>query len=92
MTMGDRIVVLKDGLVQQIDTPINLYNNPQNLFVAGFIGSPAMNLIKGEIIKNGTLQFQSNDIKLSVPGEKGTAIEKSGAREVYMGVSTGKYL
>jgi len=40
MTMGDRIVVLKDGKVQQIDTPLNLYNHPENRFVAGFIGSP----------------------------------------------------
>ena len=86
MTMGDRIVVLKDGLVQQIDSPINLYNNPSNLFVAGFIGSPAMNIMKGDVVKNGALQFQSNDIKLSLPDETGKAIEKSGAREVYMGI------
>lgn len=42
MTMGDRIVVMKDGKIQQIDTPLNLYNNPANKFVAGFIGSPSM--------------------------------------------------
>lgn len=46
MTMGDRIVVMKDGWVQQIDTPLNLYNKPINKFVAGFIGSPAMNFMK----------------------------------------------
>jgi multiple sugar transport system ATP-binding protein len=45
MTMGDRVTVLKDGLLQQVDTPLNLYDHPDNLFVAGFIGSPAMNLI-----------------------------------------------
>jgi len=45
MTMGDRIVVMSDGIVQQVDTPLNLYNNPANMFVAGFIGSPAMNFI-----------------------------------------------
>ena len=44
MTMGDRIVVMKDGLVQQVDTPQNLYEQPCNLFVAGFMGSPQMNL------------------------------------------------
>src|SRR3954465_11950912 len=43
MTMGDRVAVLKDGILQQVDTPLNLYDKPQNLFVAGFIGSPAMN-------------------------------------------------
>jgi multiple sugar transport system ATP-binding protein len=44
MTMGDRVAVLKDGLLQQVDTPLNLYSRPVNLFVAGFIGSPAMNI------------------------------------------------
>ena len=46
MTMGDRVAVLKDGVLQQADTPLNLYDKPANLFVAGFIGSPAMNLLK----------------------------------------------
>ena len=45
MTMGDRVAVLKDGVLQQVDTPRNLYDNPNNVFVAGFIGSPAMNLL-----------------------------------------------
>ncbi len=49
MTMGDRIVVMKDGFVQQIDTPLNLYNQPKNLFVAGFLGSPPMNFIRGKL-------------------------------------------
>ena len=47
MTMGDRVAVLKDGLLMQCDTPLNLYDSPRNLFVAGFIGSPAMNLMEG---------------------------------------------
>jgi multiple sugar transport system ATP-binding protein len=46
MTMGDRVAVLKDGILQQVDTPLNLYDKPSNLFVAGFIGSPAMNLLR----------------------------------------------
>src|SRR5262245_7456781 len=46
MTMGDRVAVLKDGVLQQADTPLNLYDKPANLFVAGFIGSPAMNLLR----------------------------------------------
>ncbi len=49
MTLGDRIVVMKDGVIQQIDTPMNVYQNPANHFVAGFIGSPAMNFIDGTI-------------------------------------------
>jgi multiple sugar transport system ATP-binding protein len=48
MTMGDRVAVLKDGILQQADTPLNLYDKPENLFVAGFIGSPAMNLLKAQ--------------------------------------------
>ncbi|WP_110182234.1 ABC transporter ATP-binding protein [Nocardioides solisilvae] len=49
MTMGDRVAVLKDGLLQQVDTPLALYERPANLFVAGFIGSPAMNLLPAEV-------------------------------------------
>src|SRR5579884_1229741 len=51
MTMGDRIVVMKDGVVQQVDTPLNLYEKPANLFVAGFIGSPAMNFVEVKLAK-----------------------------------------
>src|SRR3954467_8137831 len=53
MTMGDRVAVLKDGLLQQVDTPRNLYDAPQNVFVAGFIGSPAMNLITADLVEGG---------------------------------------
>jgi multiple sugar transport system ATP-binding protein len=53
MTMGDRVAVLKDGILMQCDTPLNLYDKPNNLFVAGFIGSPAMNLIEGEVAPDG---------------------------------------
>lgn len=48
MTMGNRIVVMKDGIIQQIDTPFNLYNHPANRFVAAFIGSPSMNFLSEE--------------------------------------------
>ena len=53
MTMGDRIVVMKDGMIQQVDTPQNLYDYPCNIFVAGFIGSPQMNFLDGTIVKKG---------------------------------------
>ncbi len=53
MTMGDRIVVMKDGLIQQVADPIELYDNPKNLFVAGFIGSPPMNFFQGTIEQRG---------------------------------------
>jgi multiple sugar transport system ATP-binding protein len=67
MTLGTRIVVMKDGIIQQIDTPQNLYNMPNNLFVAGFIGSPQMNLIEAKVVKSGSdvsLSFGPNSIKV----------------------------
>src|SRR2546429_656869 len=59
MTLADRIVVMHDGLVEQIGAPLELYDRPRNLFVAGFIGSPAMNFLKGTIRRNGALQFEA---------------------------------
>jgi len=53
MTMGDRVAVMSAGLLQQVDSPLSLYDKPKNLFVAGFIGSPAMNLIEGEVTDGG---------------------------------------
>jgi multiple sugar transport system ATP-binding protein len=53
MTMGDRVAVMSDGVLQQVDSPLSLYDKPKNLFVAGFIGSPAMNLIEGEVTDGG---------------------------------------
>ena len=67
MTMGDRIVVMKDGLVQQVDTPLNLYNHPKNKFVAGFIGSPAMNFVGGKIVRNGGLHFDDGTFHVRIP-------------------------
>jgi multiple sugar transport system ATP-binding protein len=65
MTMADKIVVMHDGLVEQIGTPLELYDKPNNVFVAGFIGSPAMNFLKGKVQVNGTAGFQGpNGVKL----------------------------
>lgn len=61
MTMGNSIVVMDKGCVQQIDTPMNIYNNPSNKFVAGFIGNPPMNFIDGKIYNNSGLLFKSDD-------------------------------
>ena len=66
MTMGDRIVVMKDGYIQQIDSPTNLYQNPVNQFVAGFIGSPQMNFINSKLVKidgKQNVEFGSEDTK-----------------------------
>lgn len=51
--MGDRVAVMKDGVLQQVDSPLALYDTPKNLFVAGFIGSPAMNLMEGDVVDGG---------------------------------------
>ncbi|MCS7013551.1 MAG: sn-glycerol-3-phosphate ABC transporter ATP-binding protein UgpC [Chloroherpetonaceae bacterium] len=67
MTMADRIVVMNKGVIQQVDTPLNLYNNPANKFVAGFIGSPAMNFIQGSLYQNGVLCFRDKSGILDVP-------------------------
>ena len=99
MTMGDRIVVMKDGFVQQIDTPQNLYENPINKFVAGFLGSPQMNFIDAVLKKNENRQyyveFGSEDTKshrgvkyqIIVPESKSIPeLEKYVDREVTLGV------
>lgn len=70
MTMGTRIVVMKDGYVQQIDTPRNLYRFPGNKFVAGFIGTPQMNFFDGKLVQNGdtvTVSLDNTDINLDAP-------------------------
>ncbi len=70
MTMGTRIVVMKNGFVQQIDTPKNLYNYPGNKFVAGFIGTPQMNFLEGTLLKKGDeveINFDYSDAKVTVP-------------------------
>jgi multiple sugar transport system ATP-binding protein len=89
MTLGTRIVVMKDGVIQQVDSPVNLYNKPQNLFVAGFIGSPQMNLIETTVKKNGNgadLLFGEFTIRLT--DEKAKAVLAGGyeGKTVIMGI------
>jgi multiple sugar transport system ATP-binding protein len=68
MTMADRIAVMKLGILQQVDTPQNLYDYPSNKFVAGFIGSPSMNFFEGKIVKdNGRLHFDSGSFSAEIP-------------------------
>jgi len=71
MTMGDRVAVLKDGLLQQVDTPRNLYDNPANAFVAGFIGSPAMNLLDAPIVGGKAML---GNLGIAVPASAGSEI------------------
>ena len=68
MTMGDRIVVMNGGRIQQIDTPLGLYERPRNLFVAGFIGSPTMNMLDGTLVRgSGGVEFRSSDGAFVLP-------------------------
>lgn len=67
LTLADRIAVMKDGAIQQLDTPYNVYNKPENLFVATFLGSPSMNCLEGNLHKdNGKISFISADLTLDV--------------------------
>ena len=100
MTMADRIVVMKDGFIQQVDSPTNLYNKPVNVFVAGFIGTPQMNFVESKIIdlENGqyAVEFGSEDTKTKkgvkyqviIPEAKlkGTKIAEYAGKEVIMGI------
>ncbi|MDO4618470.1 MAG: sn-glycerol-3-phosphate ABC transporter ATP-binding protein UgpC [Clostridia bacterium] len=87
MTMGSRIVVMKDGIIQQIDSPSNLYQKPVNVFVAGFIGSPQMNFMDAVVDKkqDGTyLVFGEEAVK--VPGQKASLLNDYVGKEVVFGI------
>ncbi|GBF10604.1 ABC transporter ATP-binding protein [Tepidibacillus infernus] len=89
MTMGDRIVVMKDGIVQQVDTPNEIYNHPKNIFVAGFIGSPAMNFIPGKLEgKEDMLFFRTEGITLQIPEGKAKILRDKGyaGKEIILGI------
>ena len=75
MTLGDRIVIMKEGYIQQVGTPTEVFEMPKNLFVAGFIGAPQMNIVNTELtLENGTYYVSPFGVKLPVDGEKGAAL------------------
>ncbi|MDD7676582.1 MAG: TOBE domain-containing protein, partial [Eubacteriales bacterium] len=89
MTMGTRIVVMKDGFIQQVDAPQKLYDYPANLFVAGFIGTPQMNFITGTLEKKGEdvyFNFESCSIKLPAEKANNPALKDYIGQEVVMGI------
>ncbi|MGI6117080.1 MAG: ABC transporter ATP-binding protein [Bilifractor sp.] len=90
MTLGDRIVVMKDGVVQQIGTPQEVFDDPANIFVAGFIGVPQMNFYDGKLIRknNGTYCVQVQDVLFNLSGEKQANLKKNGVngQDVTVGV------
>ena len=91
MTMGDRICVLKDGLIMQVDKPMNLYSKPANKFVAGFIGSPAMNILEAELVEENKILFvKIGEHKFELPKAKVSAITKNinivGSEKIWFGL------
>ncbi|MBI2446984.1 MAG: sn-glycerol-3-phosphate ABC transporter ATP-binding protein UgpC [Candidatus Omnitrophica bacterium] len=87
MTMGDRIVVMKDGFIQQIADPITLYDKPANKFVAGFMGSPPMNFMDGTIVKkDGKLYFDEDNFHVEIVKEMLDKISKFEGKEITLGI------
>jgi multiple sugar transport system ATP-binding protein len=90
MTMGDRVAVIRKGVLQQADTPQWLYEHPVNLFVAGFIGSPAMNLLEASLVQhNGSLAVEVGGFRLAVPREvvsERPALSGHEGRKIVLGI------
>jgi len=85
MTMGHRIVVMKDGVIQQVGTPNEIYTNPCNMFVGEFIGSPPMNFIEGQLVEhNSLLYFQTRRFRLQIPAEQSRALRKLNKLDRYL--------
>jgi len=87
MTLGDRVVVMKDGVVQQVGEPLELYNQPANRFVAGFIGSPAMNFVAVTVTEaNGSLIAENSGLRIKLPDETARRLQGYIGDEVTLGV------
>jgi multiple sugar transport system ATP-binding protein len=87
MTLGDRVVVMKDGVVQQVGEPLELYNKPANRFVAGFIGSPAMNFAAVTVTEaNGSLIAENSGLRIRLPDETAQRLRGHVGHEVTLGV------
>ena len=86
MTMANRIVIMKDGYIQQIGTPKEVYNDPSNMFVAGFIGSPAMNFIKGKLVNSKFVVEGEKPIKINLTEQSLSLLAGYENQELYLGV------
>ncbi len=87
MTMGTRIAVMREGVLQQVDTPQTLYDRPGNQFVAGFIGSPSMNFFEMQLIRSGDdLDAQSETLRLHIPLDRHTALKDYVGKSIVVGV------
>jgi len=87
MTMGDRIVVMDQGIIQQVADPMTLYDRPENLFVAGFIGTPPMNFFSGSVVtEGGSPAFRNEAFTLPLPGPLSRQAADAAGREVVLGL------
>ena len=86
MTMGDRIVVMKDGYLMQSDSPLEIYRHPANKFVASFIGSPSMNFLEAEVSINSDLVLKGNHFSLKYPKSKNTGLKPYQGKKVTLGI------
>jgi multiple sugar transport system ATP-binding protein len=86
MTMASKIVVMKDGLIQQIGSPLHLYNHPNNKFVAGFIGSPPMNFLTVKVLDEGGLVLDEGTFKIRPDKTHAEYLTKYTGKEVYFGI------
>ena len=89
MTLGDRIVIMKDGYIEQVGTPQEVFDTPVNLFVAGFIGSPQMNFLKANLVKGGSSYYvELLDVKLPLNDEQNAVLAQKGvgSQEIILGV------
>ncbi|MEA2594701.1 MAG: multiple sugar transport system ATP-binding protein [Thermomicrobiales bacterium] len=87
MVLSDRIAIMRDGVLQQYSTPEETYNAPANTFVAGFIGSPRMNFVKGKLASdNGRVVLDAGTLTMTVPGERARALAGPSQRDVTLGI------
>jgi multiple sugar transport system ATP-binding protein len=87
MTMGDRIVIMLDGSVQQVDVPRNIYQKPANRFVAGFIGSPPMNFLTARLMSNGgRLELRGPGLRIPLPADKAAGLGRPPDGDILLGI------
>src|SRR4051812_44126113 len=87
MTLGDRIVVMKDGYIQQVGAPLDIYHHPKNRFVAGFLGTPPMNFLEGKLVRDGgRLWFEGGDGRVAIPTPAAESLAARAGEEIVLGI------
>src|SRR5262249_16049004 len=87
MTLSDRIVVMRGGIVQQVGTPLEVYNQPQNIFVAGFLGSPGMNFLRSELQSEGqSIRLANANFNMPINGQSGALLKNGGSQSIVLGM------